>query len=177
MDNSHNHTHHDLIEACRAGRRDAQFDLYKLYSRAMYNTALRMVQNAHDAEDILQSIFVEVFTKLETFRYESSIGAWIKRITINKCINFLKSRRLTFNELTGQTDRAEETLPEAEPAYSIERINKAIAGLPDGYRVVFSLYAVEGYDHEEIAQILSITEATSKSQYSRAKAKLREMLR
>ena len=113
---------------------------------------------------------------MDTFRYESSIGAWIKRITVNKCINFLKSRRLSFSELTSFNDRTEEQVPEAEPAFKVEKINRAIAGLPDGYRVVFSLYAVEGYDHEEIAQVLGITEATSKSQYSRAKAKLREVL-
>jgi RNA polymerase sigma-70 factor (ECF subfamily) len=169
-------THRDLIERCRDGRRDAQFELYRLYSRAMYNTALRMVQNPHDAEDLLQSIFIEVFGKLDTFRYESSVGAWIKRITVNKCINFLKSRRLALSELTAFNDRAEEQAPDPEPPYSVERINRAIGDLPDGYRVVFSLYAVEGYDHEEIAQVLGITEATSKSQYSRAKAKLREML-
>ncbi len=169
-------THRDLIERCREGRRDAQFELYRLYSRAMYNTTLRMVQNPHDAEDVLQSIFIEVFSKLDTFRYESSIGAWIKRITVNKCINFLKSRRLAFSELTQHNDRAEETAPETEPVYSAERINHAIGELPDGYRIVFSLYALEGYDHEEIAQVLGITEATSKSQYSRAKARLREML-
>ena len=169
-------THRELIERCRAGQRDAQFELYRLYSRAMYNTTMRMVQNAHDAEDILQSIFIEVFTKLDSFRYESSIGAWIKRITINKCINFLKSRRLAFQELTAGMDRVEVTDTEREPILSVEKINKAINTLPDGYRVVFSLYAVEGYDHEEIAQILGVTEATSKSQYSRAKAKLREVL-
>ena len=169
-------THRDLVERCREGRRDAQFELYRLYSRAMYNTALRMVQNPHDAEDLLQSIFVEVFTKLDSFRHESSIGAWMKRITINKCINFLKSRRLAFSELMPGNDRADEPEPEPESPNTAERINRAIAGLPDGYRVVFSLYAVEGYDHEEIAQILGVTEATSKSQYSRAKARLREML-
>jgi RNA polymerase sigma-70 factor (ECF subfamily) len=135
-----------------------------------------MVQNPHDAEDILQSIFIEVFGKLDTFRYESSVGAWIKRITVNKCINFLKSRRLAFAELTQFNDRADDPAPDPEPLYSVERINHAISGLPDGYRVVFSLYAMEGYDHEEIAQVLGITEATSKSQYSRAKAKLRETL-
>jgi RNA polymerase sigma-70 factor (ECF subfamily) len=169
-------THRELIERCRAGQRDAQFELYRLYSRAMYNTTMRMVQNAHDAEDILQSIFIEVFTKLDSFRYESSIGAWIKRITINKCINFLKSRRLAFQELTAGMDRVDVADTEREPILSVEKINKAINTLPDGYRVVFSLYAVEGYDHEEIAQILGVTEATSKSQYSRAKAKLREVL-
>ena len=142
----------------------------------MYNTALRMVRHPHDAEDLLQSIFIEVFTKLESFRYESSIGAWMKRITVNKCINFLKSRRLVLSELTPFNDRMEEPEPDREPPHSVERINHAISELPDGYRVVFSLYAVEGYDHEEIAQILGITEATSKSQYSRAKAKLRDTL-
>lgn len=169
-------THRDLIERCREGRRDAQFELYRLYSRAMYNTTLRMVQHPQDAEDLLQSVFVEVFTKIDTFRYESSIGAWIKRITVNKCINFLKSRRLAFSELTPGIDRAEPHEPAAESPYSVDTINHAISDLPDGYRVVFSLYAVEGYDHEEISQILGITEATSKSQYSRAKAKLRESL-
>jgi RNA polymerase sigma factor (sigma-70 family) len=169
-------THRDLIEKCREGHRDAQFELYRLYSKAMYNTALRMVQNVHDAEDLLQAVFIEVFTKLDSFRYESSIGAWIKRITINKCINFLKSKKTTFQELTNQYDRPEEPDASPEMPYSVNSIVKAINQLPDGYRVVFSLYAVEGYDHEEIAQVLGVTEATSKSQYSRAKAKLREML-
>jgi len=170
-------THRDLIERCREGNREAQFELYRLYSRAMYNTALRMVGHPHDAEDVLQSIFIEVFTKLESFRYESSIGAWIKRITVNKCINFLKSRRLIFTELTAGVDREEVNDGETEPAYNVESINRAIGELPDGYRVVFSLYALEGYDHEEIGQILGVTEATSKSQYSRAKSKLRESLK
>jgi RNA polymerase sigma-70 factor (ECF subfamily) len=171
-----NQTHRDLIERCREGRRDAQFELYRLYSRAMYNTALRMVGHPHDAEDLLQSVFVEVFTKLDSFRYESTIGAWIKRITVNKCINFLKSRRLTFTELTATHDKAESAEPENDTGWSVEKISRAIEKLPEGYRVVFSLYAVEGYDHEEIGQILGVSEATSKSQYSRAKAKLREML-
>ncbi len=169
-------THRELIERCQAGRRDAQFELYRLYSKAMYNTALRMVQHPQDAEDLLQSVFVEVFGKLDTFRFESSIGAWIKRITVNKCINFLKMRRLSFSELTALTDRAEPQEAEPESPYSIDQIRKGISNLPDGYRVVFSLYAVEGYDHEEISDILGISEATSKSQYSRAKARLRETL-
>ena len=125
----------------------------------------------------MQGAFIEVFAKLDTFRYESSVGAWIKRNTINKCINFLKSRRLQLQELTALTDRAEEPAEsDYEPLYSVEKINLAINGLPDGYRIVFSLYALEGYDHEEISQILNVSEATSKSQYSRAKAKLRTML-
>ncbi len=169
-------THRDLVERCKQGHREAQFELYHLYSRAMYNTALRMVQHPHDAEDLLQGIFVEVFTKLDSFRYESSIGAWIKRIAVNKSINFLKSRRMIFQELSQYSEPPDASDSEYAPRYTVEVINKAISALPEGYRVVFSLYAVEGYDHEEIGQVLGISEATSKSQYSRARAKLREIL-
>jgi RNA polymerase sigma factor (sigma-70 family) len=169
-------THRELVERCKQGQREAQFELYHLYSRAMYNTALRMVQHPHDAEDLLQSIFVEVFTKLESFRYESSVGAWIKRIAVNKSINFLKSRRMAFQELNQHADLPESSDADYTPRYTVEAINRAISALPEGYRVVFSLYAVEGYDHEEIGQVLGISEATSKSQYSRARAKLREIL-
>jgi RNA polymerase sigma factor (sigma-70 family) len=168
--------HYELLEQCRAGRREAQSELYRLYSRAMYNTALRMLQNAHDAEDVLQSVFIEVFSKMDAFRAESTVGAWMKRITINKCINFLKSKRLQVQELGAHHDVAVDSEPAEEATYPMEKIRRAINELPDGYRVVFSLYAVEGYDHEEIGQILGITEATSKSQYSRAKVKLREWL-
>ena len=114
-------THRDLVERCRTGDREAQFELYRLYSRAMYNTALRMVRHPHDAEDVLQSVFIEVFTKLDSFRYESTIGAWIKKITINKCINFLKSRRVTFAELTAGADRAEEIQETYEPEHNVEK--------------------------------------------------------
>lgn len=169
-------THRELVEQCKLGNRRAQYELYKLYSRAMFNTALRMVGHANDAEDLLQSAFTEVFMKMDSFRFESSIGAWIKRIVLNKCINFLKSRRLQLTELSDNYDQPEPIAADPEPRYSIETIKKAIDSLPDGYRVVFSLYAVEGYDHEEIGQVLGITEATSKSQYSRAKARLREIL-
>ncbi len=176
--NDATYTHRDIIERCKQGDRSAQFELYQLYSRAIYNTLLRMVRHAHDAEDLLQSVFIEVFTKMDTFRYESTIGAWIKRIAINKGINFLKSRRMVFQEFSPQDDRLAET-PEEDNGLvlSVERINRAIQDLPDGYRMVFTLYALEGYDHEEIGEILGVSEATSKSQYSRARARLRELLK
>lgn len=145
----------------------------------MYNVCLRMVKNETDAEDLLQNSFVDVFTKLDTFRYQSSIGAWIKRIVVNNAINFLKRSRVYFEELeprhaevTG--DVSDDELP--SPGLSVDLVNQAVMRLPDGYRVVFSLYLLEGYDHKEIAKILNITEATSKSQFSRAKKKLRELL-
>jgi len=136
-----------------------------------------MVKNEWDAEDLLQNSFVDVFSKLHTFRHQSSIGAWIKRIIINNCINFLKKRRIEFQEMDENLSPAEESPQSSNsPIYSVEAIKKAIYQLPDGYRVVFSLYTMEGYDHKEIADILDISVATSKSQYSRAKKKLREIL-
>jgi RNA polymerase sigma factor (sigma-70 family) len=171
--------HFNLVEACKRGDRKAQFDLYRLYSKAMFNICARMLNSVENAEDVLQLSFVDVFTKLDSFRFESSIGAWIKRIVINNCINALKKKKLEFVELSDNLQHNLEngkTTDSAEPALNVEVIHRAIAQLPEGYRVVFSLYALEGYDHEEIGEILSISEATSKSQYSRAKAKLRDML-
>jgi len=169
-------THRELVESCKRGKRDAQFELYRLYGKAMYNVCLRMLRNEADAEDLLQNSFTDVFTKLHTFRYQSSIGAWIKRITVNNCINFLKKRRLQFEELDDRHGGAvTDTLDDVE--LDVERVHRAIFQLPDGYRIVFSLYLLEGYDHKEIASILGINEATSKSQYSRAKKKLKEILR
>ena len=173
-------THRDIVEKCKRGNRRAQFELYRLYSKAMYNVCLRMARNEQDAEDLLQNSFVDVFSKLHTFRYQSSVGAWIKRITVNNCINHLKRNRLFFEELEERHAEvpaaAEQEKEEPPPGLDVESIKKAMQRLPDGYRAVFSLYLFEGYDHKEIAGILEITEATSKSQYSRARKKLRELL-
>lgn len=170
-------THREIIEECKRGSRQAQFELYRLYSRAMYNICIRMVKNEQDAEDLLQNSFVDIFTKLNTFKYQSSIGAWIKRIVVNNCINFLKRNRVFFEELDDRIFNITEDIAPLRKGLSTEAINGALFKLPDGYRVVFSLYMLEGYDHKEIASILEISEATSKSQYSRAKRKLREILK
>ena len=172
----YNDIHRDLVEDCKKGRRQAQFELYQLYSKAMFNICLRMLKNEADAEDLLQNSFIDVFTKLDTFRFQSTIGAWIKRIVVNNCINFLKKRRLYFEEIDDRIGDREDTQVEEEPTLSVQAIKDAIFQLPDGYRVVFSLYQMEGYDHKEIAEILNVSEQTSKSQYSRARKKLRELL-
>ena len=169
-------THRDIVEKCMKGDRKAQFDLYRLYSQAMYNICLRMLNDDLDAEDLLQQSFVDVFTKMSNFRYESSIGAWIKRIVVNNCINFLKKRRLHIQSIDDSYLQIADDLPIDKQAINVEAIKGAIGKLPDGYRVVFSLYLFEGYDHKEIGDILCISEATSKSQYSRAKKKLRDLL-
>jgi RNA polymerase sigma-70 factor (ECF subfamily) len=137
-----------------------------------------MLNNEADAEDLLQNSFVDVFTKLHYFRFDSSIGAWIKRIVINNCINYLKKKRL---QLTDIGDREFATVVEEvtdwnEVEFSVKKVQEGIQQLPEGYRVVLSLYLLEGYDHKEIAEILNISASTSKSQYSRAKKKLREII-
>lgn len=172
-------THRDVIESCKRGERKAQFELYRLYSKAMYNTCIRMLKNEPDAEDILQNSFIDIFSNLNSFQYQSSIGAWIKRIVVNNCINYLKKRRLYFEELTQNHGEKFNEIPECDDVemnYKVKNVQNAILGLPDGYRVVCTLYLVEGYDHKEIGSILGISEATSKSQYSRAKKKIREKL-
>jgi RNA polymerase sigma factor (sigma-70 family) len=170
-------THREIVERCKKGERQAQFELYRLYSQAMYNVCLRMLRSEADAEDVLQNAFIDVFSHLGTFRFESSVGAWIKRIVVNNCINFLKKRRLALTELNENlAGKAEDADEPTEYPLSANAVRNAIQLLPDGYRVVFTLYLLEGYDHQEIGEILGISEATSKSQYSRARKKLKEIL-
>lgn len=166
-----------LVEACMEGNRQAQFQLYKRYSKAMFNICLRMLNSREDAEDLLQNSFVNVYSKMHYYRFESTIGAWIKRIVVNNCINFLKKKRLKLVELGEHHSSKKIEEKESSPiSYNVQSIQKAMTQLSDGYRVVFTLYAIEGYDHQEIAQIMDITTSTSKSQYSRAKKRLKEIL-
>jgi RNA polymerase sigma factor (sigma-70 family) len=174
VDDLNIYIHASLIEECRKGNNKAQFRLYKQYSKAMYNLAYRILNNREDAEDILQESFVECFRNIDSFRFESTFGAWLKKITVNKCINQIKKKRIDLTSF--------ETLPETiyeedeEVIYDTGKIFKCIEMLPDGYRIILTLYLLEGYDHSEISQILAISESTSKSQYSRAKEKLRNLL-
>jgi RNA polymerase sigma-70 factor (ECF subfamily) len=174
VDNLDLYVHAPLIEECRKGNSKAQFSLYNQYSKAMYNLAFRILNNREDSEDILQEAFVECFRNLKSFRFESTFGAWLKKIVVNKCINHVKKRKIDLDYC--------ETLPvtmyeeEEDVKYETEKIFRGIEKLPDGYRIILTLYLLEGYDHTEISQILGISESTSKSQYSRAKEKLRNLL-
>ncbi len=145
----------------------------------MYNTALRIVGNVPDAEDVLQESFTDAFTQLRTFEHKSTFGAWLKQIVIFKSISFLKKQRLTFAELNENVHDAieEKEINEEEIWFTVEGIKHKLKELPDGYRTVLSLYLLEGYDHEEIAGILNITHNTVRSQYSRAKQKLLHLLK
>lgn len=168
--------HKDLVTKSIDGDANAQAALYQHYAKAMYNVCLRFMQNREDAEDALQESFVTAFLRLHTFRFESSFGSWLKRIVINHCINILKKARLELNYLEDVTkihlSDEQEGLNQEDINFSVEQVKNAMQKLPEGSKMVFSLYLFEGYDHGEIAEILGITETTSKTQYMRAKRKV-----
>ncbi len=139
-----------------------------------------MMHSREEAEDILQDAFTDAFHRLHTFRYESSFGSWIKRIVINKCINEIKRKKanLEFFDEMGQFEvKPDHEDKEYEKGLSVENVKKAMEVLPEGSRMIFSLYLLEGYDHREIAQILDTSESNSKSQYMRAKKRVKEALK
>lgn len=177
MEQKVSNIHEALIARCKAGDQDAHYKLYKLYSRAMFNVSFRITGTEEDAEDALQEAFISAFKSLHRYRGDAAFGAWLKRIVVNKAINVVKKRKHEAIPDDEQWDVAEaETGAEYKEELTVDRVRTAIDQLPDGYRAVLSLYLLEGYDHEEIAGILSITESTSKSQLNRAKSKLRELL-
>lgn len=171
--------HLDLIEACKKGDQKAQFELYRLYYVAMYNTTLRIVGDSDDAEDVMQEAFLKAFTRLHTYRKEVSFGAWLKRIVINKAFDFLRMKRdqLSLDDAGEIGEIEDENTDTGDVEYRAEEIRKAIYELPEGYRIVISLILLEGYDHDEVATILNISNATSRTQYHRAKKKLIELLK
>jgi RNA polymerase sigma-70 factor (ECF subfamily) len=130
------------------------------------------------AEDVLQEAFVNAFQNLRSFQGKSSFGAWLKRIVVNKAISYLRKNQLEMVMMDDNMEVADsEGINEDELVLKIESVREAVQRLPNGFRVVFSLYLLEGYDHKEIAEILEISESTSKTQYNRAKKKLKEILK
>jgi len=172
------HIHQEIIDRCRLGDRAAFYELYKLYSRSMYNVGYRIVNDEVEAEDVLQEAFISAFNSLQSYRGDSTFGAWLKRIVINKAINHLHKKKL---ERMPEDDRwdvkeEEEVDPLEGYPFTVEKVKKTIELLPDGYRSVLSMYLFEGFDHAEIGEVLGISESTSKSQFNRAKKKLKELL-
>ena len=172
--------HDDLISQCRNNDRKAQLQVYNLYYKAMYNTALRIVNDTAEAEDIMQESFLDAFRSIADYRGDSSFGSWLKKIVVNRSLDVLKrSKALVSIEETG-TDVAEsgedEDYMEILSARA-EQIRKAIHRLPDAYRISLSLFLLEGYDHEEIASILGISNNLSRIRFFRAKQRLIEYLK
>ena len=171
--------HENLVNGLRDQNRDAQFEIYKLYNVAMFNTSLRIVKDQAEAADVLQEAFLAAFTKIDHYKGDSTFGAWLKRIVVNKSINALQRQKASLVSLDElPLEKAGQQAPEDDYTilWNVDQIMKAVNELPDGYRIVFSLYLLEGYDHREIAQILNISEGGSKSQFNRAKKKLRDIL-
>lgn len=178
MKTDHQEIHKEIIELCIAGNAKAEYQLYRLYSKAMFNVCMRLLNQREEAEDALQEGFSEIFDQLKTFRFESAFGSWAKRIMINNCINRIKKKRpdlILSGELHDRLEEDEE-IDYQNLSFKVQQVHKAIESLPHGYRIVFSLYMFEGYDHAEIAQILKISESTSKSQYMKAKRKIKELI-
>ena len=156
-----------LLDRCREGEVKAQFMLYKQYSKAMYNIAIRFLNNKMDAEDVLQESFVSAFEKLSELTSDTAFGSWLKRIVINNCITHIRKNRfelVDINDHNSFADENEEDDLNIDPAV----VHNAIKELPAGGRAILVLHALEGYKHREIAEMLGISESTSKSQYKRS---------
>lgn len=166
-----------IVVRCRKGDVRAFRELYEAYSKAMYNICLRMTGHSSDAEDVLQEAFVQVFKNLEKLESDSSLTAWIKRIVVNHCLSYLRKKKVYWEEV-GDTEAAVETeVDEEEHALTVSMVKEAIRELPDGYRTVLNLYLFEEYSHREIATMLGITESTVKTQFMRAKEKVRQLVK
>ncbi|MFH0895613.1 MAG: sigma-70 family RNA polymerase sigma factor [Bacteroidota bacterium] len=173
--------HRDIVADCQRGNRQSFYKLYKLYSKGMFNVCMRMLNKREIAEDVLQEAFADAFRQIGSFRFESTFGAWLKQIVVNKCMTEMKKNYngpeyLDDMEKIDVVDQDNGAVDEEELAMNVERVKRAMAQLPDGSRSILSLYLFEGYDHTEIAEILKISESTSKSQYMRARLRVKEIL-
>lgn len=171
--------HQDLIDAIRLNDQKAQLKIYKLYYKAMYNVSLRILNDQMQAEDVMQEAFLQAFQRIDQYDGVSTFGAWLKRIVINKSLDLLKKNKgcIPFDEQSHDVPEVNDEDYLEVLSYKVETIHEAIEKLPDGYRIVLSLYLLEGYDHEEISRILDISYNATRTKYSRAKQKLIGMLK
>lgn len=164
--------HHELIQKCRKGNQKSQMQIYKLYYKAMFNTSLRIIGNKADAEDIMQDSFISAFQKISQYTEEGSFGGWLKRIVVNKSLDVLNKNKLEtdFNEHLEVV--VEEPIVVSIDHVKIKDVKDALLKIKEEYRIIISLFLFEGYDHEEISEILGISYNLSRTRYSRARKKL-----
>jgi RNA polymerase sigma factor (sigma-70 family) len=170
----------ELVKQCLQGEMKAYKVLYERYCKAMFSTCYRIINHFAEAEDVLQDSFMDAFNNLKTFSYESTFGGWLKTIVINKSINHLRKKKLNLidiDKVVTENLIEDDSVHEEEIIYKVEEVKAAIQLLPDGYRTVLSLYLLEGYDHEEIAEIMHVATSTTRTQYMRAKQKLLQLLK
>jgi RNA polymerase sigma factor (sigma-70 family) len=172
-----------LIDSCRTGDQKAQFQIYKMYYKEMYNASLRIVNSPMEAEEIMQESFLSAFEKIETYTETVSFGAWLKKIVINLSIDFIdKERKIIFKDIDSFQKNVCDSIDDLSmdcgtDITGLDLVDE-IKRLPDGYRIIISLYLLEGYNHEEIGAILSISPAASRSQFIMGKQMLyKELLR
>ncbi len=176
MNSKNRNIHHQLIDKCREGNQKAQMEIYKLYYKAMFNTSFRITGNKEEAEDVMQDAFLDAFSKIDQYDEKATFGAWLKKIVINKSIDQYKQQRI---ETVSVDEEKVDTIPESIEedhfeilSYKMDMIRRAIEQLPDQYRIIVSLYLLEGYDHEEISGILDVSYDNSRTRFSRAKKKI-----
>jgi RNA polymerase sigma-70 factor (ECF subfamily) len=166
-----------LLEHCKNKDKNAQLELYKCYYKAMYNAAYRILKNEFEAEDIMQEAFLTVFTKMQMYKGEVTFGAWLKRIVINKSLTQLKKNK-RYQEVKMEvipTDDSEDEMVDYT-VLKASNVLKCLQGLKENYRIILNLHLIEGYDYEEISQILNYTNENVRTTVSRAKKKLKQVL-
>jgi RNA polymerase sigma-70 factor (ECF subfamily) len=167
---------HELIEGCRRQNRQAQQALYELYSGKMYALCCRYVKDKMEAEDVLVVAFTKIFERIHQYKGDGSFEGWIRRVMVNESLGFLRKNKNMYVETDIEAAEREPNYEQLDSALEAEDLMKLIEGLPTGYRVVFNLYAIDGYSHQEIGEQLGISENTSKSQLSRARVLLQKRL-
>ncbi len=169
--------HRELIQACQKQKPQAQRELYHQFAPAMLAVCFRYARNREEAEDVLQEGFVKVFQKIHKFDDKGSLEGWIRRIMVNTAIDHLRKEKHYQHQLEINEAITEEVTENALDHLEAEALLALIQSLPTGYRVIFNLYGIEGYSHAEVAEQLGISESTSRSQYTRARALLKEKVR
>lgn len=166
----------ELINGCKARNRDAQRSLYDQYSSKMYALCYRYVKDSMEAEDVLVTAFTKIFERIDQFKGEGSFEGWIRRVVVNEALTYLRRNRSMYLETDLEAAEREPDYQNISDHLEAEELMQMIQELPSGYRIVFNMYAIDGYSHKEIADQLGISENTSKSQLSRARTYLQKML-
>lgn len=166
-----------LIQLCKKGDTKAQYNLYKLYSKAMYNVAIRMTGEKTLAEDVLQDSFIKAFTEMEKLKDEKAFGGWLKRIVVNRSLDEIRKRKFNFSSIDSISEQHFKIEEKIDEETDPEIVHHLIKKLPDGAREILVLRAIEGFKHAEIAEKLNISESTAKTQFFRAKQLLAKMIK
>ena len=166
-----------LIRKCQQKSRKAFEELYKKFSPFVYGICLRYAKNRDEAQDILQDCFIKIMDRIGDFRFEGSFEGWLQRMAVNESLNYLRLGRNSFSDMDEENADAEDERADIVSDMTAKELLDLISKLPDGYRTIFNMYVIEGYQHNEIAGILNITESTSRSQLKKAREYLIGLIR